>query len=91
VEFKANELILEFANAGMKGMCENTATAQQVTGVLSRLLGSEVKIRCRLAQSSTGVKVAGAKPSKQEQEEVTSDPAVQAVLKGLQAKVLDIQ
>jgi DNA polymerase-3 subunit gamma/tau len=90
-----NEISLVFADVFIKNMCEQPPKCQQISSIFSQKLHkNSLKILFELAKgdvSALRTRPPGAKTSKQEREEVMNDPAVKAIITGLNATITGIE
>ena len=80
-----------------KALCENGSTAPQIQPLLSRILGSPVKVRFTIGKIESNGEADTKKPrktgrlSQKEVNEIISDPAVKTLLTDLDASVTDVR
>ena len=94
IRFENGTLTLEFgeSSAVQKKMCESNGRVEQIEAVLREQWGTDVRVELRVAEG--GVKAADEptqpRTRSQKQNEIINDPAVKAVLMGLDATITNI-
>jgi DNA polymerase-3 subunit gamma/tau len=95
VRFENGTLTLEFsASSGVqKKMCESNGRVEQIESLLREKCGKDIKVELRLVQGDVKAteEPAQAKTRSQRQNELLNDPAVKAVLMGLDATITGIE
>jgi DNA polymerase-3 subunit gamma/tau len=95
VRFENDVLTLQFSSsAGMlRKMCESNGRTEQIEAVLSEQLASPVKLKFETSyehQSKAEIKKNPPKTTGQRRNEILNDPAVRAVLMGLDATITGV-
>jgi len=93
--FENGVLILEFSASSevQKKMCESNGRVEQIGAVLREKCGKDIKIELRLGQGEVKAteEPAQTKTRSQKQNEILNDPAVKAVIMGLDATITNIE
>jgi DNA polymerase-3 subunit gamma/tau len=75
-----------------KEMCESNGRSEQIASAVSEHLGRSVRVRFEVAASAPAAQPEGRpRPTAQRRHEILNDPAVKAVLMGLDATVTGIE
>ena len=75
-----------------KDMCQNNDRKQLIESTLSRYLGTDIKVRFKINDPQTGDEPSQrSKANTEKKNDIINDPAVKAVLLGLEATVTDVE
>jgi DNA polymerase III gamma/tau subunit len=95
IRLSNNTLTLEFpaSSAVQKQMCESNGRLEQIKSVLQKKIGSPVDINLRVAEAALAGQSQqdNTKTKSQRQNEILNDPAVKAVIMGLDATITNIE
>ncbi len=85
--FENGVLTLTFADQMMKKLCENGGRVEKIEAALSEQLGKAIKVQFEAGKAEK----AAEQPVSQKRNEIISDPAVKAILSGMNATITNIE